>query len=361
MTNNKAIRTDQPDLFSQLQPQSATKHDILAKYASAWAKIISNQPWCKDAWIVDAFAGRGEYRDGSPGSPLILHEQLARWQRIRSTARPNFRFHLRLVERNHHDALKAVVSSLNDEVDTELSDARTFREALPILRSEIGEDPALYFIDPAGWVGAEFDLVEEALRGRSKEVLINFMYDSISEWSGAARRLVEGGASDSKTVALANGLTRFFGTSGWVDIVLEDHPPREKETLLLGLYARQIRQSGAYAWPFRNTYPGKDRTYYYLIHATRNLTGLKIMKELMVREGMAPPTLFDEFDFEHYKIELRTRFAVGVAIPETTILAYTLQDTGYLGSHMVRALKDCGAERRIVTASGRRAIFWTFP
>src|SRR5439155_25518069 len=132
------------------------------------------------------------------------------------------------------------VSEIPADLDVQICPARTFREALPALVADIGDDPAFYFIDPTGWVGAEFDLVETALAGRSKEALINFPYDSISEWSGAARQCVEEHEPDPQVTGLIESLNRFFGTSAWIDVVLEDPGPRMKEERLLGVYARQL-------------------------------------------------------------------------------------------------------------------------
>lgn len=356
---------EQPTLFAELQPQSATKHDILEKYVSAWAGILSKQQWCRNAWVIDAFAGPGRYGDGNPGSPLIIAEQLARWQAVRAADRPHFRFRLRLIEPDHRDELAEALLLVSPELDVRVCDEPTFRDALPGLIQEIGDDPALYFIDPAGWSGAEFDLVEEALKGRSKEVLINFLYDRLNEWAGAARQLIEQGDPSPKITGLVQGITSFFGTSEWIDVVLDEPGPRVREARLLDIYAGQLRKRGTFAWSFRNKYPGKNRTYYYLIHATKKLTGLKIMKELMINADIAAPTLFDEMDFEasfeKFKNELHLRFGGGGPTPEDDILSYVLQDTEYLSRQMERGLTEIGATREEGRVGRKRLAYWRIP
>jgi hypothetical protein len=239
-----------------------------------------------------------------------------------------------------------------------------FRDALPALLREVGDDPAFYFIDPTGWAGAEFDLVERALSGRSKEILVNFMYDRLNEFAGVARQVVDGSA-DARVTGIAAGLTRFFGTSEWIDVILEDLGPRAREAALLRVYASQLRKRDAYAWSFRNKYPDKNRTYYYLIHATKNLMGLKIMKELMINADMAEPTLFDEIDFqagfERFKEELRHRFGGGAAITEDEILAFALQDSAYLTKQTQRALQEIGGVEENGRAGARRVRQWRIP
>lgn len=356
--------SEQPSLFSELQPQSATKHDILAKYASAWAQIMSKQTWCQEAWVVDGFAGPGRYGDGSPGSPLLLADALLAWQRARSPDRPRFRFHLRLVEPDHRASLEQAISALRGELDIQICPEPTFRQALPRLAEAIGRDPAFYFIDPAGWAGAEFDLVETCLGGRSREILINFMYDRLNEFAGVARQVSQG-TTDRRVLGIATGITRFFGTSEWIDVILEDLAPRVREATLLRIYADQLRKRGVYAWSFRNKYPSKDRTYYYLVYATRNLTGLKIMKDLMISADIAEPTLFDEQDFQadfsSFKHELQMRFGGGAPIAEHDLLSYVLQDTEYLPKQMERALAELGGQREEGRSGGRRVRVWRVP
>ena len=364
MPGARKDEVEQPSLFAELQPQSATKHDILAKYASAWAQILSKQDWCQDAWAIDGFAGPGRYGDGNPGSPLLLADALWTWQRNRSVDRPRFRFHLRLVERDHRASLEEAIEAVGDELDIQICTEPTFREALPRLVDAIGNDPALYFIDPAGWAGAEFDLIERALGGRSKEVLINFMYDRLNEFAGVARRLSEGTA-DARVRGIADGITRFFGTSEWIDVILDDPAPRVREANLLRVYADQLRRRDVFAWSFRNKYADKHRTYYYLVHATRSLTGLKIIKELMINADMAEPTLFDEIDFqsgfEQFKNELQLRFGGGGPTPEKDMLAFVLQDTEYLPKQMERALKELGAVSEEGRSGSARVRTWRVP
>jgi three-Cys-motif partner protein len=294
-----------------------------------------------------------------PGSPLIIAEQLETWQRTRG--RRDFRFHLRPVEPTHRDSLRRALAGRDWIIDIDLTEEPTFAQALPPLRESIGDAPAFFFIDPQGWTGAEFELVALALAGRSKEALINFMYDRINEFAGVARRLKDG-IPDTRSQTLIDGISRFFGTSGWVDVVLEDHPPQQREAALIQLYSRQLRREGLLAWSFRNKYPGKDRTYYYLVHVTRHLVGLKIMKELMIADDLVQPTLFEELDFERFAEELRLRFGGTVEVPHDRLLSYTLQETQYLDAHLRRALKEMEASARTARLpSGRRQILWSVP
>ena len=81
----------------------------------------------------------------------------------------------------------------------------------------------------------------------------------------------------------------------------------------------------------------------------------------MVSKDLAPPTLFDEMRFEDFTEELRLRFGGGGPVREGAILAYVLQDTEYLESHMRRALADLGAIRERGRVGQRTITVWRIP
>ena len=60
--------------FEQRTEESRVKAQIVAKYYSAWAKIIA--PRAREGKIayVDLFAGPGRYKDGAASVPLLVLE-----------------------------------------------------------------------------------------------------------------------------------------------------------------------------------------------------------------------------------------------------------------------------------------------
>jgi hypothetical protein len=65
---------DKKDLWDiSNRPSTRTKLEILKKVFDVWLTIWNNQNWVSNEWyVVDLFAGRGKYNDGSYGSPLIF-------------------------------------------------------------------------------------------------------------------------------------------------------------------------------------------------------------------------------------------------------------------------------------------------
>jgi hypothetical protein len=65
---------DKKDLWDiSNRPSTRTKLEILKKVFDVWLIIWNKQNWVANEWyVVDLFAGRGKYSDGSYGSPLIF-------------------------------------------------------------------------------------------------------------------------------------------------------------------------------------------------------------------------------------------------------------------------------------------------
>ena len=53
----------------EYREHTRVKHILLEKYLAAWVPILGK--WNPKICYFDGFAGRGEYADGSLGSPII--------------------------------------------------------------------------------------------------------------------------------------------------------------------------------------------------------------------------------------------------------------------------------------------------
>ena len=102
--------------------------------------------------------------------------------------------------------------------------------------------PAFFLIDPSGFAGIDLVKIKAILDAPHKEVLINFMYNAIKRWKSAPRQ--------------RQTMTALFGTREWESA--------DSEWELLQLYVRQLRATSSFVWAFRNRFPDRDRTLYYL-------------------------------------------------------------------------------------------------
>jgi len=309
------------DLFDQKKPQTVSKHKIFENYLEPWAKIIANQKW-KDAYYIDAFAGTGKYiKTGEAGSPVIAAQILLKCQK------PRCKFHCICVEKDskRYKILKNSIKRFTGKLNIEIYNGE-FLDFIQTILDRIKDFPAFFFVDPEGFSGMDFETIEAILNLSSKEIFINFQYNAIQRWLKAPK--------------VENTITTLFGTSNYKKC--------ENEVELIELYKKQLRQTGAFVWYFKNKFPNKNRTLYYLIYATKNITGFKIMKHVMFEEASRryfEPYLFAEIDFKTFQQQIFDKYKRGEFVEYNKVLAYVLQETNYLAKDLNTALKNIGVTK----------------
>jgi three-Cys-motif partner protein len=127
--------------------------------------------------------------------------------------------------------------------------------------------PTFAFIDPFGWTGAPFNLVKMILAQRNCEVFVNFMYEEINRFIGHPDQITN--------------FNDFFGTDAWKRCV-DEIDPRKRNSCLHDLYLHKLRAAAnnVFVRSFEMS-NARDVTDYYLFYATKELLGLKKMKEAM--------------------------------------------------------------------------------
>lgn len=296
----------------EYREHTRVKHILLEKYLAAWVPILGK--WNPKICYFDGFAGRGEYADGSLGSPIIAlrtADVLAKYYGemlfiFIEKDKNNFR--------NLEDILKREKSSITNidkmEIITENDEfANVIEEIFSYLEEKKSVlVPSFFFIDPFGFGGIPFEIIKRILSNPKTEVFFTFMVREISRFL--------------KNPFLRETLTRLFGTNEWEKII--EAPDREKA--LVELYRKQLHESAEvkYTWHFKVSESEKFRTLYYLIHATNNFKGHSIMKQIMYKQGphgsfayLGPrdvaercqTRLFDINDIEQLKRLLLEKFA----------------------------------------------------
>jgi spore photoproduct lyase len=245
------------------------KHILLEKYLEPWIKILGRRH--PRICYVDGFAGRGEYAEGTLGSPLKA-------LRVADGLSDHYRHMLFIFvekDRDNFDNLqqvlereKTTIRNLHkmtiDPYNREFADV--MREVTDrVLHHGAAPVPSFFFIDPFGFAEIPFDIVRAILAHPRTEVFFTFMVRDMKRFL-AHPDLVE-------------TFTTLFGTDEWRN--LKDLPHRE--AALTELYRKQLHEvcKVEYSFSFRVSETDKARTLYYLIHATNNFTGHKIMKQIM--------------------------------------------------------------------------------
>jgi len=325
------------DLFDKKEIQTVSKHNIFENYLEPWAKIISNQRWVEDAYYIDAFAGMGRYiKTGEAGSPVIASDILLKFQK------PTCKFHCVCIEKDpkRYEMLEKVLKQFEGRLDIEKHNGE-FLDFLNEILDKIGKSPTFFFIDPEGFSGMDFDKIKTILSLPYKEILINFQYNAIQRWLKASK--------------VEQTISKLFGTS--------DYKKAKNEIDLIELYKRQIRKKNCFVWYFRNKFPRKNRTLYYLVYATKNITGFKIMKDVMFSEESRryfEPYLFSEIGFKAFQMNVFNKYKGVESIEYNEVLAFVLQETNYLAKDLDKVLKNIGATK-IDNPRQRNNPFLNFP
>lgn len=277
----------------RMKGQTEIKHNLLQKYLQPWLFKITEVS--SEVLYVDGFAGWGIYPDGSPGSPLLAMDVVA--ENYESVSHKLDAFHCVFIEANETncDELMAAVEDKRDECPSEVEpvvENTEFDTFANDFLSEVDHPiPSFIFIDPFGFSGLPFEIVDDLINSRDAgvELFITFM-------SGKMAQFME---SDTHRVAISE----ILGDEDWENKVDPDASKEERAKKLLEIYEDQLRNKAGvnYVWPFQMYEEEKSQTSYYLVHATNHFDGHNIMKEIMFNEGAG-----DTFAYlgpDHYMFE----------------------------------------------------------
>ena len=140
-----------------------------------------------------------------------------------------------------------------------------FVDSVPRILNTIGTDFSLIFIDPTGWTGFEFIRIAPLLRHHPGEVIINFMYDDINRH-----------VDDPRPEQVASFSELFARTDWRQELVRRQEAGYSREKALVSLFVDGLRRLGNFEYVTftRILKPLANRTYFYLVYATRHVKGL---------------------------------------------------------------------------------------
>lgn len=199
------------EFFRERRAQAVLKHGILQRYPTIFASKTGARG--RRVVLLDGYAGRGQYEDGSPGSPLLLARTAQRLADFRDVT-------CVYVEENEADFanLQQVMDTHGRETDLLLhGDLRTH---LPRIL-QLAQGTALFaFLDPFGTALDRGQLVGDLLcrpGGAPVEVLLHLSVSTVARLGGLLRRRREQGVEvldqrDAKSIAHVD---RFLGGDWW--------------------------------------------------------------------------------------------------------------------------------------------------
>jgi len=264
------MKAIEESFFDGKRPWSRIKDRILGTYLPPYLQKI--QRLRRRIVVVDCFAGRGNFDDGTPGSPLIICQQIQRHAPRSATAyfvnkRPM-----------HHRTLS---KTLKGFIDTRiaypvLGQGEAF---LSDLAKQMTEESLFVYLDPFGIKGCNFTATKRLLQrsaSASTELLMTLSMPVLHRL--AAR------TSSHAIVARFHGvLDSALGAIPWREI-MHDGTLRaaEKESRVIGEYCEHLRKYAGYACacPVRDR--DESRVKYYIVFASRHPDAILLMNDIML-------------------------------------------------------------------------------
>ncbi|MEQ4301832.1 three-Cys-motif partner protein TcmP [Plantactinospora sp. B6F1] len=201
------------DFFASRRSAAVFKHGILSRYPVVFASKTGRSVEGNRVVFLDGYAGRGEYDDGQPGSPLLLSRCAEFVKGYRSVL--GF-----FVEQNPDNFanLERVLDEKGGAAER-IVRLGSVDEHLPEVLKRAQGASLFAFLDPFG-PALDFDVLKAALLGRPSwpptEVLLHFSVLTVARMGRAvhAARSKRGELSpaDQKT---ADRLDRFLGGDWW--------------------------------------------------------------------------------------------------------------------------------------------------
>ena len=339
------------------------KHELLEKYLYVW--VIKLGKFHRKVIFFDGFAGRGEYLDEKTGETLIAGSPIIALRVAdkllqdceQKQRRPYFDKFVCVAVEKDKENFENLQSIINIEMEKLKFKERI--EILPIndefanvvteLVEKVGVKivPSFFFIDPFGFSGVPFEAIKNILSLPRTEIFFTFMTRDINRFLELPQ--------------VEKHLNALYPTPEWKQIY-QIQSWEERDKALLNLYVKSLKEIAGvkYVFPFRVCMDEKYQTLYYLIHATNHFHGLKIMKDIMKRQGASgdfawlgpkessyryQQKLFDdtipslkEYLLKKFEEESKTF---------DEILEETYQDTRFVEPEYRQALKELEKERRI--------------
>lgn len=261
-----------------LYPHTERKHRVLSYYLGIWSKILGERFANLVYW--DCYAGRGDYSEGEPGSPLLAMEISQRcFEEGNSKDRP-INMMCIFIEKNRacHDYLRDLLHDLypdEEGIRWHLYGgdcARTYYKLQtesdnPMFTKQY---PNFFFLDPYGLM-APLEMVKHMMLGRSREVMITFMVEFVKRY--ASQRSQE------------RNLKGIFGADTLTNLQRLCSEP-DAHRAIADYYSRRLHaEEGAgirfLTQPFEMRPDRRDIPLYYLIGGTNHRLGLQKMHESM--------------------------------------------------------------------------------
>jgi three-Cys-motif partner protein len=258
--------------FGRIRPWQWIKHSIFTQYLWVWAMKVGSPSQARTIWVIDAFAGAGQFVDKttgerSEGSPLRAALIAKRYNELPKKASDGKKLRLICIERDpeHYEALKERLSGF--DFATVLPGE--FGEHADEIVSMIGSDRALVLLDPIGVKSIDAATCKKLLHRPGKtDAFVNVQFAVVHRTRGQLLPNGEPNLAVQGSIANVRNIDAFFGTDEWRRrIAINGKSANEQEAEYLQLYFNSVVGPGfscKHAYPVSASYGGKPK--YYLVH-----------------------------------------------------------------------------------------------
>ena len=267
--------------------QSVFKHEILRQYMPPLVSMLGSYSAGKRVVVLDGFAGRGRYLDGTPASAELILQAMENLKRSRQVS-------AFFVEKNgkDHGALSAVVEEYVARGLLAKAMPGTVDEHLDAVVAAAAGVPLFLFLDPCG-AGLPFSRLTALLTGSRRyvrpqtELLLNFSADL----SRRAAGVLNGGQVSHPVIAL---MDETCGGAWWRDTALAalSRPTtRNFEPVAAAIaeeYAQRLAHAGSMlqvAVPVRRRM--HHQPIYHLVFLTRSQYGMWVFADALGKARQA--------------------------------------------------------------------------
>jgi three-Cys-motif partner protein len=260
-----------------LDPHTKAKHDILRSYLGGWYPVLSS--YHGRIVFLDGFAGPGIYGGGEDGSPVIALKTLLDHGHLQNMTNcqivfvfcendaarlASLREQVQRVKDQHNPFPRNVHIEIYGEAFSDA--AQRILDSLSDGKTRKNLAPTFAFVDPFGFSGVPIDLLRDLLVYDRCELFVNLMVDHINRF-----------ATNPK---VSQHMDDLFGTREYVNV--RDITSGKRVQYLHDLYRRQL--SSACGFPHVQSfamYGMNGHLSYYLMHGTRHIRGVELMKDAM--------------------------------------------------------------------------------
>lgn len=350
------------DTLWEIEPHTIAKHEILRRYLGAWFGIMGQTN--RRIIYLDGFCGPGRYKKGEDGSPIIALKIALEHNSHQRIGEASFIFIDEKQDRVLHleDEIRLLNTPHNFHVSTFFNQfENTLNDILDSLEAKGAKlAPTFAFIDPFGFKGAPYKLVQRLLQNSKTEIFINIMADSINRFL------------EHPNPQITHHIIELFGTTEVLQII---NSSGDRIDQLKQLYQEQLSKNAKYV-RFFEMRDENNRPIYYLFFATNNRLGHVKMKEAFWKVDHASGYKFSDATNPHQLVlfeddpskDLAEQLSCRYSKKKVVVLSiktYVEDETPFTTSHMKKALCSLEEQDRICVEpckqNGAKRVTHTFP